>query len=126
MATKPAPTPTPQMCLVSLANMSWGTKLLMSPSMLTRFAELMSLCTVVDVEYIPDGVHIVKERGDVDYSVQSTTQAYVLVPGKEADEFMAHYKATFELTPVDERPKSGVPLMTWEEYEAQKTQGEQA
>lgn len=116
MATKPAALPAPQMCLIKLNNMGWSDHILMSPSLLTRFAELMSLCSMAEPNYSPGDVQIVAVKGGVDYGVQSTTRKHILVPEAGVKEFTAYYKSTYELIPEEDRPPSGTPLLTWEEY----------
>lgn len=120
MATKPTPAaanPNFGMHLLTFQNLGWSTHLLVPSAKLNELAALLSLCTVVESSYMPEGITLLSQLGDPEYALTSLTRRLLIAPSKEKGAaFEAYYKATFELTPKDDRPPSGTPLLTYAEW----------
>lgn len=114
MATKPA-LPA-NVHLVTLNNVGWNTKLLIPASLLTKFAELMSLCSVVETEWLQGSCETLAVTGDVDYVTSVVTKKFVACASKsQAAEFKKFHDATYELTPSEDRT-SGTPVVTLDDF----------
>jgi hypothetical protein len=127
MAAKPTPSHPANTHLLQFNNFGWGTKLLVPSSMLTQLAQLLSLCTIVEEAYLPDGVQLITTTGDVDYGLSCVTGKHIMLDDRQlAKPFEAYYRSTYELIPADDRPPSGVPLVSVEEFRDLLAKGDKA
>ena len=102
--------------LVTLNDVGWNTKLLVPTSLLSKFAEMMSLCNIVETDYLAGNCETVAIKGDVDFATQTVGQKHVLCESKEqAEEFKKFHNASYELLDSDDRV-NGRPVVTLEQF----------
>ena len=102
--------------LITLDNVGWNTKLIVPASLLTKFAEVMSLCYIVETEYLQNSCETVAVKGDVEFSSSTLGQSRVLCDSKEqATEFMKFHDASCELMDSTDRV-SGRPVVSMDDF----------
>lgn len=116
MATKPTLPHPANVMLVTLNDVGWNTKLIVPTSLITKFAELMSLCSVVECEYLKGSCETVAVKGYVDFGVTTLGQSRVLCDNKEqAAEFKKFHDASYELMDSTDRV-SGRPVVSMDDF----------
>lgn len=102
--------------LVTLNDVGWNTKLLVPTSLLTKFVEMMSTCSLVEIDYLAGICETVAIKCGVEFTTSTVGPSRVICESKEqAAEFKKFHDAAYELLDTDDR-LPGRPVVTLSQF----------